>query len=93
MPYVRQKKKLVISFSGQFFQKSMRQRGFFFASYQNQGFDFFLPRCEVAFFYNEAFLNGDLSPFLSFEYMRVPSHSRKLSCTCAVHDSFTIQII
>ena len=42
----------------------------------------------IHFYLYHTFLNGDLSPFLSFEYMRVPSHSRQLSCTWAVRDSF-----
>ena len=47
-------KKLFISFSGQFFQKLMRQGGFIFffllLQIRMRVFIFFLPRCDTAFF-------------------------------------------
>ena len=47
-------KKLIISFSGQFFQKLMRQGGFIFyfllLQIRMMVFIFFLPRCDATFF-------------------------------------------
>ena len=48
-------KKLIISFSGQFFQKIMRQGGFIFyfllLQIRMRVFIFFLPRCDTAYFF------------------------------------------